>query len=214
MRSALIGMRLAEELRLPMSDRSALFYALLLKDLGCSSNAAKMAYLFGADDRQVKRSARMTDWTKAGQAIKHAWQQCAPGGSMMEKVLKIAAIARDGKGAKRIAEVRCERGAEIARMLRLPEATAIAIHDLDEHWDGRGFPRGLRGKEISLLGRICCLSQTVEVYFSTYGLSSAIEMALKRRGRWFDPQLVTLSSRFAMIAGFGAIYKRKIWSTA
>jgi putative nucleotidyltransferase with HDIG domain len=75
-------------------------------------------------------------------------------------------------------------------MLRLPEGTAIAIHDLDEHWDGRGFPRGLRGKEISLLGRICCLSQTVEVYFSTYGLASAIEMALKRRGRWFDPQLV------------------------
>src|SRR5437762_11941321 len=50
MRSGLIGMRLAEELRLSTSDRSALFYALLLKDLGCSSNAAKMSYLFGADE--------------------------------------------------------------------------------------------------------------------------------------------------------------------
>ena len=56
MRSALVGMRLAEELRLSAADRSALFYALLLKDLGCSSNAAKMAYLFGADDHSVKRS--------------------------------------------------------------------------------------------------------------------------------------------------------------
>jgi HD-GYP domain-containing protein (c-di-GMP phosphodiesterase class II) len=35
-RTCLIGMRLATELRLPDADRSALFYALLLKDAGCS----------------------------------------------------------------------------------------------------------------------------------------------------------------------------------
>src|ERR1044072_3833668 len=62
MRTALIGMRLAEELKLPPADRSALFYALLLKDLVCSSNAAKIASLFGADDQLVKRTARMIDW--------------------------------------------------------------------------------------------------------------------------------------------------------
>src|SRR5437868_10793325 len=56
MRTALIGMRLAQELKLSTADRSALFYALLLKDLGCSSNAAKMTYLFGADDHEVKRA--------------------------------------------------------------------------------------------------------------------------------------------------------------
>src|SRR6185295_10506804 len=67
MRNALIGMRLADELRLSAGDRSALFYALLLKDLGCSSNAAKITYLFGADDRLIKRSARMIDWTKPRQ---------------------------------------------------------------------------------------------------------------------------------------------------
>ena len=50
-------------LRLPAAERSALFYALLLKDLGCSSNAAKITYLFGADDHLVKRSLRMIDWT-------------------------------------------------------------------------------------------------------------------------------------------------------
>src|SRR5258708_31461420 len=65
MRSALVGMRLAEVLGLPTADRAALFYALLLKDLGCSSNSAKMAYLFGADDRLVKRSGKLIDWTKS-----------------------------------------------------------------------------------------------------------------------------------------------------
>ena len=55
---------------------------------------------------------------------------------------------------------RCERGAEIARMLELPERHAQAIRALDEHWDGSGQPLGLRGEEIPLLGRILCLAQT------------------------------------------------------
>ena len=38
-------MRLAEAIRLPTTERSALFYALLLKDVGCSSNAARILSL-------------------------------------------------------------------------------------------------------------------------------------------------------------------------
>ncbi len=203
MRSALVGMRLGEELRLTTADRSALFYALLLKDLGCSSNAAKVCYLFGADDHLVKRSARMIDWTKAGEALRHGWTYCSAGGSVLEKLLKIAAMARSGPaGARRIAEVRCERGAGIARMLRLPEATAAAIFDLDEHWNGRGHPFGLKGEEISLLGRICCLAQTVEVFFTTYGVEAAIDVALQRRGEWFDPHVVDALVSFRHEASF------------
>jgi HD-GYP domain-containing protein (c-di-GMP phosphodiesterase class II) len=191
MRTALIGMRLAEELRLSTMDRSALFYALLLKDLGCSSNAAKIAYLFGADDQLVKRSARLIDWTRPGEALGHCWAHCAPGGTAFQKLLKIAEIARLGKaGGKKIAEIRCQRGADIARLLQLPEATAQAIYDLDEHWDGKGNPCGIAGEQISLLGRICCLAQTVEVFFSTYGLSAALEVAQERCGTWFDPEVV------------------------
>jgi putative nucleotidyltransferase with HDIG domain len=191
MRTALVSMRLAAALGLEAQQRKALFYASLLKDLGCSSNAAKMAYLFGADDHAVKHDTRMIDWTKAGTAFKHCWNHCAPGGTTIEKVLKMAAVIRSGaSGAKKIVEIRCERGANIARMLKLPELTAQAIFDLDEHWNGGGNPRGLRGEEISLLARICCLAQTVEVFFSMYGLESAIEVARERRNRWFDPRLV------------------------
>jgi putative nucleotidyltransferase with HDIG domain len=203
MRTALIGMRIADELRLPAAEQSALFYALLLKDLGCSSNAAKISYLFGADDHLVKRSGRLIDWTKPGANFKNCWKQCSPGGSVVDKLLKMAAMARGGpEAARKIAEVRCDRGAQIARMLRLPEATARAIYELDEHWNGRGFPRGLKGEEISLLGRICCLAQTVEVFFTLYGLGAAIDVARQRRGEWFDPQLVDALEAFRGEANF------------
>jgi HD domain len=191
MRTALIGMRLAEELKLPATDRAALFYALLLKDLGCSSNAAKVTYLFGADDHRVKRSARLTDWTRPGESLKCCWNNCSPRGGTLEKLLKLAAVARHGKsGAIKLTEIRCERGADIARLLQLPAATADAILDLEEHWDGGGMPRGLKGEEISLLSRIASLAQTVEVFLVEYGLESAMEVARQRRGKWFDPQLV------------------------
>jgi putative nucleotidyltransferase with HDIG domain len=191
MRTALIGMQLAEMLHLSTADRSALFYALLLKDLGCSSNAAKMSYLFGADDHTVKRSIRMMDWTKPGECLKHAWRYSAPGASTMGKVRRIATLVSSGpKAGRQIAEIRCQRGASIARMLRLPEATAVAILDLDEHWNGKGNARSLQGNAISLLGRICGLSQTVEVFCNAYGPLAALDVAQQRRGKWFDPQLV------------------------
>ena len=203
MRTALIGMRLADEMRLLTADRSALFYALLLKDLGCSSNAAKMCYLFAADDHLVKRDLRLVDLSKAGDRLRLHWRHSATGGSLLEKLLKMAAIARKGpEAARKISDVRCERGADIARMLRLPESTARAIYELDEHWNGRGHPCGLKGEEISLLARICCLAQTVEVFFTTYGLEAAIDVARQRRGEWFDPQLVDALTSVPARRGF------------
>ena len=50
-RSCLIGMRMAAVLSLSPDDRSHLFYALLLKDAGCSSNSARVFQLFGGDDQ-------------------------------------------------------------------------------------------------------------------------------------------------------------------
>src|SRR5687767_10085796 len=54
-RTCLIGMRIARELALPADRQSDLFYALLLKDAGCSSNAARVSQLFGGNDQEHKR---------------------------------------------------------------------------------------------------------------------------------------------------------------
>src|SRR5947207_7335100 len=64
-RSCAIGMRLAKELNLSQELRSPLFYALLMKDLGCSSNAARFAALFEADDHAIKASLKLTNWSEA-----------------------------------------------------------------------------------------------------------------------------------------------------
>ncbi|HSI35285.1 MAG: HD-GYP domain-containing protein [Phycisphaerae bacterium] len=190
-RSCLLGMRLAREIGLPEAESSALFYALLLKDLGCSSNASKMCYLFGADDRQVKCNVKTVDWSRTGPTLKYAMANVAPGASLFRKLRKLAGIAVAGqRGAKELVAVRCERGADIARSLHLPEATAQAILSLDEHWDGTGHPRGLAGEQIPLLARILGLAQTAEVFWQRDGAEGAYDVAAARSGTWFDPELV------------------------
>ena len=76
-------------------------------------------------------------------------------------------------------------------MLGFPETTAEAIRTLDEHWDGRGYPLGLGGDAIPPFGRVVCLAQTVEVFFTVGGLDLALDVAAARRSRWFDPALVS-----------------------
>ena len=94
-------------------------------------------------------------------------------------------------------ELRCERGAEIARMLELTESTAEAIRALDEHWDGSGYPYGLAGDAIPLLGRIVCLAQTVEVFFAAAGPRAAFDVAAERRGTLVRPRAGRRAARHA-----------------
>ncbi len=190
-RTCQIGMRVADVIGLNHDQRSALFYALLLKDLGCSSNAARFAALFGADDHHLKADIKLIDWPVALESFRYVARNAAPGQFFLRRVWRmLAVLLRGPSGAREVVRTRCERGAEIARMLGCADETAQAIRCIDEHWDGRGQPYHLAGEQISLLGRIVGLAQTVEVFFSAYGIKTAYDMAVERRGQWFDPQLV------------------------
>jgi HD-GYP domain-containing protein (c-di-GMP phosphodiesterase class II) len=184
----MIGMRIAEELQLPARDRSDLFYALLLKDAGCSANAERMTALFGADDREAKRTSKLIDWSSPLRSF--AWALRTVDGGWGERLARLRGIRDEGDVTRKFMEARCDRGAEIARMLYLSEGTAGAIRSLDEHWDGRGMPDGLRGADIPPLARILCLAQTAEIYHAAGGAKAARAVARKRRGRWFAPDVV------------------------
>jgi len=93
-------------------------------------------------------------------------------------------------------QIRCERGAAIARRIGFPEATAQAIRSLDEHWCGLGHPEGLRGDAIPLLARICLLAQTLEIFHARDGVRVAIRVVSRRSGTWFDPALVRIVRRW------------------
>jgi HD-GYP domain-containing protein (c-di-GMP phosphodiesterase class II) len=208
-RSCLIGMRIAREIGLDGEESSALFYALLLKDAGCSTNASKIAALYGADDHVVQRERTHIDHRSAAANLGHALRNASAGAGPLGRAKQLKRVVVEGpRGSQAMYELRCERGADIARMIGLDETAALAIRHLDEHWDGGGRPAGLAGEDISLPGRILCLAQTMEVFWQDSGRDGALAIARRRRGTWFDPALVDAVAGFEDDGAFWASLER------
>jgi HD-GYP domain-containing protein (c-di-GMP phosphodiesterase class II) len=189
-RTCLIGLRIADRLGLPEADRSALFYALLLKDAGCSSSAARMTALFGADDLMLKHEGKLVEWANPRETIAFTTRHVAPGRSPLRRARKVAGALRGlAAEATTIVQTRCERGADIVTMLGLPAASADAVRTLDERWDGRGQPSRIAGEDLPLLGRIASVAQTMEVFLHRFGREAARDTARQRSGGAFDPRI-------------------------
>jgi len=79
-----------------------------------------------------------------------------------------------------------------------------------EKWDGSGYPSGLKGEEIPLLGRLMAIADVYDAlrsarpYKDPYPHEEAVKIIWEGRGRHFDPRLVDLfisvSDEFAKIA--------------
>ncbi|HEV2105929.1 MAG TPA: HD domain-containing phosphohydrolase [Candidatus Eisenbacteria bacterium] len=191
LRSGLIAQWIAERFDLPMRARRDLYFAALVKDAGCSSNAARVYQLFGGDDQVTKATLRRADTSSLARAALAMFSATLPGAPWVARARRIAEMARAGpREAVRLVELRCDRGAEIAAGLGLGDDVARAVRALEEHWDGRGQPHGLRGEDIPLLARVLSLARTLEMYAVRDGVDAALELVARRSGRWFDPRLV------------------------
>jgi HD-GYP domain-containing protein (c-di-GMP phosphodiesterase class II) len=193
-RTCLIAMEVAQRTGLDDDQRSALFYAALLKDAGCSSTAARVAHLYDGDDTVAKSHRRRVDFAETPSAVAHLVRTVAPGRSPLRRARALARILAVGReGSRGIVELRCDRGAAVARAVGLEEEAAVAILHVDERWDGRGAPSGLAGEEISTLARILALAQCAAVFWADGGGAvAACAIARDRRGTWFDPALVDI----------------------
>lgn len=214
-RSTLLGMRIGLALGLPQESLASLYYALQLKDVGCSSNAARMAQLFGGDDRKAKAMTKLTDWAAlrptAGANVsvrtriielsdglraiprntRRLWSVVLPGAGVRSKVQRAVALGSETEtNTRELINLRCDRGASILQKLRMSEIACEAVRHLDEHWDGSGYPAGMAGDGIPLLARICAVAQNLDVFATAQGMQASIRTLQRRSSTWFDPQIV------------------------
>jgi putative nucleotidyltransferase with HDIG domain len=191
-------MRIGQAMGLPVTQQANLHHALLLKDAGCSSNAQRVHELFGGDDHEVKRAVWERDWRRFREQVAYALKYTERRGSIWSRLRKLVILAAKGpRGGGELFRIRCDRGAQIALAMGFPTETAEAIRSMDEHWDGWGYPDGLRRDAIPLEARIINLAQVAEIFFGLAGPAAAIETVTKRSGRWFDPEIVRVFRRLA-----------------
>jgi putative two-component system response regulator len=89
-------------------------------------------------------------------------------------------------------------GAEILKgssigFVRMGEIIALTHH---EKWDGSGYPKGLKGRKIPLVGRIVALADVFDAltskrpYKDALSVEASNQIILEERGRHFDPVVV------------------------
>ena len=196
-RACWIGSHVGRALGLGADDRADLYYAILLKDLGCSSNAARICELYEADDRAFKQGFK-TVGTNLAATLRFVIAKTAPSAPLPRRVAAIANIFRNGDViAQEMILSRCTRGADIARSLRFSDNVCDGIYRLDEHWDGSGRPGRLTGKSIPLFAQIALLAQIADVFHTHAGRQASIDEVSRRAGSWLDPELC---AAFATVA--------------
>ncbi|MCP4714688.1 MAG: DUF3369 domain-containing protein [Deltaproteobacteria bacterium] len=91
-------------------------------------------------------------------------------------------------------------GNEILKNSKRPimkTAAAIALQH-HEHWNGKGYPQGLRGEQTPICGRITALVDVFDalghkrIYKDPWPLEKILALLREERGEQFDPQLVDL----------------------
>lgn len=201
-RSCWIGMHIGRAAGLREEQLWELYYTLLLKDLGCSSNAARICELYLTDDLEFKRDFK-TVGDSLPQVLSFVLRHTGLKAGLAERFRSVMTILRDGPAiAQDLIATRCQRGAEIARLLRFSEGVAAGIYSLDEHYNGQGKPERLAGAAIPVYARIALLAQVIDVFHTASGRDSALREAHARAGSWFDPELVSAFDSVAHSPGF------------
>ncbi len=89
-----------------------------------------------------------------------------------------------------------EDSAGMARDLGFPRDVAGIIRHHHEHWDGSGYPDGLRQAQIHLTARVFCVAEAYCALLSersfrkTFDKDEALAQIEEQAGKMFDPELV------------------------
>ena len=74
----------------------------------------------------------------------------------------------------------------------------IIANEHHEKYDGTGYPKGLKGEEIHIYGRITAIADVFDalgsdrVYKKAWKLEDILDLMKKERGYHFDPKLIDI----------------------
>ena len=191
-RTCLIAVRLGEASGASTAELSTIYYAALLRFVGCTADAHEAAARVGGDEIAFAESlaplvmAEVPEWTSYVMRFAnehHADPQSLP---TPQSVLEFASS---------VIRAHCEVATMIARRLELGAAVERALWHGFARWDGRGFPPDIGADDLPLASRVAALARDVEVLTRTLGTDSALEVIRGRSGLAYDPRLVDILSR-------------------
>ncbi len=215
-RSCYIGMQIAQQMELPLEQRTDLYYAELLKDAGCTTWASQLASSWLVDELAAKRDLQFFRDDRnpldiASWLIKYV----AAGTSLPTRATHMLDFLLHGrKFMKEGFENTCLVATRIAQRLGMPQAVQDALMQVFEQWDGHGNPYGIKSDSISIISRIVLVTSFLEVFHRVEGRDAAMKVALARRGKAFDPAVVEAFPSVAQDERFWeGLEQERVWGS-
>ena len=176
-RSCLVATRLAD--RLDVTDKRTVYYATLLRHLGCTATTHEEVHLMGPRAADMRPLAEHTDSSSVTESLTYLSQIGKGAGVRRLQYVARALVASEDDLLRAV----CEVGSMLAELLGLGPAVAEALYQNLERWDGKGVPIGIAGTEISIATRIAEVATQAVIYRGGAVLR-------KRQGGWLDPAVV------------------------
>jgi HD-GYP domain-containing protein (c-di-GMP phosphodiesterase class II) len=191
LRQCLIALRICDLAGVDEEGRAAVYYAALLVNVGCHTDAHEQARWFG-DDIALKATKYKHEPFSLSD-VASMLRLLGSGGTPLHRVRVALDFAISGR---KELDGMITRHARLARTLGeelgLPAAVLEALGGSYERWDGRGYPGDLAGIKIPMASRVAQLAEFLEVAHRIGGIESALDVAERRSGKQFDPSLVDL----------------------
>ncbi len=188
LRQCLIALRLAELIGLGEDQRSVVYYSALLVNVGCHSDAHEQAKWFG-DDIALKAGKYDHELGSVSGAL--AMLRMLGGGNPPLHRFRVGMefVLSGHRELDGMITAHAALAKQLAVELGLPESVQRAVAGSYEQWNGKGWPGELSGDAIPIASRVSQLAEFVEVAHRVGGVGAATELATKRAGTQFDPEL-------------------------
>jgi len=188
LRTCVVASQLSEALALDIADRRAVYFAALLRSLGCTAHASYFADMFD-DDVALQRELKVVDLDDPASLS-----------AQTGRFAKWAGVQRAGELASRFARVVPEQGAQLARgscevsatlgaKLGLLQGAIIALDEVYERYDGRGFPAGRAGADLTIAARVVHVAERAVMGHYEGGSGAAAADVARRAGGHLDPEI-------------------------
>jgi HD-GYP domain-containing protein (c-di-GMP phosphodiesterase class II) len=189
MRSCLIATATARRLGLPETDVADVFYTTLLEHVGCTGFAHETASVYG-DELAVNAAAARTDPGDVRDVLRTYMPAVTRGRGPLDAArIVVFELTQGSRLAQRFVTTTCEVGRATARRLGLPDSVQRGLYEVNESWNGKGGPQGLRGEAISIAGRLAQLGFTAAHFATIGGAELAVAVVRQRAGSSLDPAI-------------------------
>lgn len=191
LRQCRVALRLGELVGLDEASRATLYYTALLVNVGCHSDAHEQARWCG-DDIALK-SSKYDNEPRSLADLAAMVRMIGSGNPPLHRLRVAFDFATSGyKDMDRMLDQHARLARALGEELGLPPPVLEALGASYERWDGRGWPGKLSGHDVPVASRITQFAEFLEVAHRSGGIDAAKDLAARRAGTQFDPNLTAI----------------------